>query len=138
MRERAFCFVDFYVISKRRRDVFPKIRLIKHFGRARVKTLSLSLCVSISFSANVSNREWILGSVGITSNHVFSIFKSWKFMDIIAWYNCNERRASRGRFSRGLVFFFDSVLRIFNARKPLVHIREGRPNSDNRILQYYF
>jgi len=32
-----------------------------------------------------------------------------KFIDIIAWYNCNERRANRGRFSRGLVFFFDSV-----------------------------
>jgi hypothetical protein len=30
-------------------------------------------------------------------------------MDIIAWYNYNERRANRGRFSRGLVFFFDSV-----------------------------
>jgi len=48
--------------------------VIKHFGRARVKTLSLSPCVSISFSANVSNREWILGSVGITSNHVFSMY----------------------------------------------------------------
>ena len=84
---RAFCFVD-YVISKRRDDVFPKIRRLKHFGRARVKTLSLSL----SFSANVSNREWILGSVGITFNHVFRTQLFSKFMDIIAWYNYNERR----------------------------------------------
>ena len=56
VRERAFCFVDFYVISKRRRDVFPKIRLIKHFGRARVETLSLSLCLYLFLCERLESR----------------------------------------------------------------------------------